>query len=360
MDSASASLIYELLRSDTAAELDRVKRVKVTQPDSDSPDHEAALNSWKREIDHFESRPQEFIAALERANTAEDPEPDNVSADGDDADEGNGLDGYHLFDDDTTSESSVDQLAEAFTTDSDGEVSLVSRSSSLTLLSTTPSLSDSETDVPASNQQECVACMEPLPAENMLECPCSHHYCNNCIENFVQAALADISIFPPQCCSNPIPWSTIKPALTDSMAQKFEERLAEMNKPPPVPQTICSDKRCLAPIPADKVHDHVGVCPKCKRSTCTFCGNESHAGDCNNKKEWEKLEKTAKRRKWKMCPTCKAFVERTYGCNHIRYSYLRYRIHGVRIGTDKGSLLSCVCNSMWCYACGKVDCRCQY
>ncbi|KAJ6005963.1 hypothetical protein N7451_003907 [Penicillium sp. IBT 35674x] len=47
MDSASASLIYELLRSDAAAELDRVKRVKVTQPDSDSPDHEAAIKSWK-------------------------------------------------------------------------------------------------------------------------------------------------------------------------------------------------------------------------------------------------------------------------------------------------------------------------
>ncbi|KAJ5802873.1 uncharacterized protein N7503_005323 [Penicillium pulvis] len=319
MDSASASLIYELLRSDTAAELDRVKRVKVTQPDLDSPDHEAALESWKREIDHFDSRPQEFIAALERINIVQDPEPDDVSADGDHADEGNGVDSYYLFDDDTSSESSADQSAEAVTTDSDGEVSLVSRSSSLSLLSATPSLSDLETDVPASNQQECIACMEALPAEDMSKCPCSHYYCNSCIESFVEATLADISLFPPKCCGTPIPWSTIKPALRDSMVKKFEERLAEVNKPPPpVPQTICSDKRCLTPIPADRVHDHVGICPKCKCSTCTFCGNESHPGDCNNKKEWKKLEITAKQRKWKMCPTCKAFVERTYGCNHIR------------------------------------------
>lgn len=319
MDSASASLIYELLRSDTATELDRVKRVKVTQPDSNSPDHEAALKSWKREIDHFESRPQEFIAALERANTVEESEPNNASDDDDHDDDESGLDGDSLVGDDSSSESSVDQLAEAFVSDSDDEVSMVSRSSSLSLISTTPSLADSETDAPASKLQECIACMEPLPAQNMIECPCSHYYCNGCIETFVEATLADISIFPPKCCNRPIPWPTIKPAIKNTMAQKFEERLTEVNKSSPwASQTICSDKRCLTPIPADKVHDHVGICPKCKRSTCTFCGNESHAGDCNNKKDWEMLERTAKQKKWMMCPNCKAFVERTYGCNHIR------------------------------------------
>lgn len=322
MDSASASLIYELLRSDTAAELDRVKRVKITQPDSDSPDHEVALKSWEREIDRFQSRPQDFIAVLERANMVDESEPDHASDDDDHDDDEKGLNG-----DDSSSEPSIDDLNPfdyrnpSFM--DDDPLSTISRSSSLSLLSRTPSLSNSETDAPASNLQGCIACMEALPAQDMIKCPCSHYYCNSCIDTFVEASLADISIFPPKCCSTPIPWPTIKPVIEDALSQKFEERLAEVkNSPPPVPQTICSDTRCLAPIPADKVRDHVGICPKCKRSTCTFCGNESHAGDCNNKKHWKMLERTAKQEKWKMCPNCKAFVERTCGCNHIRYAYL--------------------------------------
>ncbi|KAJ6102690.1 hypothetical protein N7486_005117 [Penicillium sp. IBT 16267x] len=315
MDSASASLIYELLKSDTAAELDRVKRVKVTQPDSDSPYHEAALKSWKREIDLFQSRPQELIAALERANTVENPEPGSVAS--------------HDGDHDPDDEDEDDDNDDGVDGNGDDEMSMVSSTSSLSLLSATPSLPDSETDAPSSNLPGCIACMEHLPAENIIECPCSHYYCHDCIGMFVEAALADISIFPPRCCSTPIPWPTMKASLDNAMAQKFEERLAEVNRPaPPVPQVICFGKRCLAPIPARKVQDHVGICSKCKRRTCAFCGEESHAGDCNNKKDWERLEATAKRKKWKMCPNCKAFVSRTDGCNHIRYTWFDSRNFG--------------------------------
>ncbi|KAJ5636093.1 uncharacterized protein N7484_009406 [Penicillium longicatenatum] len=328
MDSASASLIYEILKRDIAAELDRIKRVKVTQPDLDSPDHEAALKSWEREIDHFETRPREFIAALERANTIEYPQPGNVfdgNHDGDSVDDNDdhndvGDSVSTDFSEESEGDSEVDQLIETFVTDSDDEVSIVSRSSTLTLLSATPSLPYSGTDAPTSDLHRCIACTESLPDRDMIKCQCPHYYCNSCIQIFVEAALADISIFPPKCCSTPIPWPTIKPALKGTMAQRFEERLAEVNKSAlPVPQIICSNKHCLALIPADKVQDHVGICSKCKQSTCTFCEKASHAGDCNNKKDWNKLQSTAKQNKWMMCPNCKAFVSRTYGCNHMKY-----------------------------------------
>ncbi|KAJ5653934.1 hypothetical protein N7490_000937 [Penicillium lividum] len=305
MDSASANLIYELMKSDTAAELDRIKRVKVTQPDLDLPDREAALKSWKREIDHFLLRPQEFVAAFERANDAEDSEPETV-ADGDSDDESSPA---------SESESGADHV-----TNSDDEASIVSHSSSLSSLSATPSLDelDHERETLAPGYKGCVACLETLWMEDMTECPCSHFFCDICMGNFVEASLADISIFPPKCCDKPIPWPTIKPALGLELVRRFEETVAEMNKPPPQPQLICSNARCSKPIPAKQIQDHVGACPKCKHHTCTFCGEEFHAGDCRNKKDWKKLEVIAKKNEWRMCPKCKAFVERTSGCNHIR------------------------------------------
>ncbi|KAJ5745982.1 hypothetical protein N7520_011164 [Penicillium odoratum] len=134
MDSASANLIYELMKSDTAAELDRIKRIKVTQPNLDLPDREAALNSWKREINHFLLRPQEFIAAFERADNAEDSEPETV-ADGDSDDESSPAGG---------SESGADHLS-----NSDDEASIVSLSSSLSSLSAAPSLDELDREIEA-------------------------------------------------------------------------------------------------------------------------------------------------------------------------------------------------------------------
>ncbi|KAJ5939087.1 hypothetical protein N7466_002221 [Penicillium verhagenii] len=355
MDSASASLIYSLLKDDTAAELARIKRTKVTHPDTDSTDHEAALESWKNELERFQSQPLHFITEIGRGNTVvEDHQVERVTDEDEDSSDDNDNQGSEevlprlantsvaveeesgveriTADDDEDSDDDRDsetdsnpslesengasdvELEEVSVTGSQDMASIISRSPSLSSLSSTPSPpTDYEDILP---RERCLACMEYLHTEDLIQCPCNHYYCEGCLSDFVKATLSDASIFPPKCCDEPIPFPIVKPVLSKAVVRKYENRVKEIETPP----SICFRTECAKPIQAKNINDHIGYCTKCKRRTCTFCGKEAHFGDCNNKKEWDAVRVMAKKQKWKVCPTCKVYVARASGCNHIRYT----------------------------------------
>ncbi|GJT15577.1 putative reverse transcriptase domain-containing protein [Tanacetum coccineum] len=78
-------------------------------------------------------------------------------------------------------------------------------------------------------------------------------------------------------------------------------------------------------------------CPVCKRSSCALCRVPWHSEfSCkefrklNTKKKGKEYDKMAtalaKKNNWMKCPKCKFFVEKTFGCRHIRCRYIhRYK-----------------------------------
>ncbi|KAJ5945733.1 E3 ubiquitin-protein ligase [Penicillium verhagenii] len=338
MDSASASLIYSLLQDDTAAELARIKRTKVTHPDYDSTDHEAAVESWQSELERFRSQPLLFIAEIGRGNTVvedhqveretendedssddndnpeleeiipglgalipveEESEVESITADDDedsddDRDAASETDSNHSLENENGA--SDFEPEEASVTGSQDKASIISCSPSLSSLSSTPSPpTDYEDMLP---RERCLACLEYLYTEDLIQCPCDHYYCAGCMSDFVKATLSDTSIFPPKCCDKLIPFPTIKPSLSKVVVRKYEDRLKEMEAPP----SICFNTECAKPIRAKNINDHIGFCTQCTRRTCTFCGKEAHFGDCKNKKEWDALQGMAKKKKMEGVP----------------------------------------------------------
>lgn len=55
--------------------------------------------------------------------------------------------------------------------------------------------------------RECVICAEPDSEEEpLLELPCFHHWAcrDGCIADYFEKATSNESLYPPQCCDEPI------------------------------------------------------------------------------------------------------------------------------------------------------------
>ncbi|KJZ70608.1 hypothetical protein HIM_09996 [Hirsutella minnesotensis 3608] len=53
--------------------------------------------------------------------------------------------------------------------------------------------------------EACIICGDEHVSSSQAKAPCSHNYCGECINSLFQSATVDESLFPPRCCSIPIP-----------------------------------------------------------------------------------------------------------------------------------------------------------
>ena len=81
----------------------------------------------------------------------------------------------------------------------------------------------------------------------------------------------------------------------------------------------CSIPTCSAFIPRDQQEDGTGTCPKCKTLICVSCGSISHNGTCQVGEDFTLLLEKAGETGWQSCKACFRMVERSAGCNKIRY-----------------------------------------
>lgn len=87
------------------------------------------------------------------------------------------------------------------------------------------------------------------------------------------------------------------------------------------------------------------LCPVCKKRYCFACRVPFHSGQTckeyqiNNKhsKDDDKFLNLVKSRKFKQCPQCKYWIEKTQGCNSM----------------------ACRCGIVFCYGCGGSPCKCR-
>ncbi|KAJ9559939.1 hypothetical protein OSB04_005099 [Centaurea solstitialis] len=159
---------------------------------------------------------------------------------------------------------------------------------------------------------------------------CTHLFCLDCIgshvaakikENIIQVKCPDPNckaLIGPEICRSIVPKEVLErweDSLCESLilgSQKF----------------YCPFKDCSAMLVNDGGETVTSSeCPNCNRLFCAQCKVVWHSGmDCRmfqSLKEGERdpedimLMDLAKNNKWRRCPSCKFYVEKTQGCLHI-------------------------------------------
>ncbi|XP_048228344.1 uncharacterized protein LOC8259039 [Ricinus communis] len=200
----------------------------------------------------------------------------------------------------------------------------------------------------------CEICVESKTADESLAIRgCTHAYCTDCMAKYVASKIQENitgiycpvsgcgGLLEPEYCRSILPqevfdrWGNALCEALNLGSQKF----------------YCPFKDCSAML----INDGGEVireseCPHCRRLFCAHCKVPWHSGiDCNkfqtlHKDEREKedimLMKLAENKKWRRCPICRIYVERTEGCRYMK----------------------CRCGTHFCYSCGttKINTQSHY
>lgn len=158
----------------------------------------------------------------------------------------------------------------------------------------------------------CVACNE---RKLVIETPCHHNYCRECVRHLFSDATLDETLFPPRCCRQNIPVSLVRYFLGSILTARFERKAIEFGT---VDKTYCSDPVCAAFIEPYHIQGSTGSCPGegCETRTCILCKGTAHDGDCPSRDEFNETLSLAREAGWQRC-RCQNVVELGLGCNHI-------------------------------------------
>ena len=167
----------------------------------------------------------------------------------------------------------------------------------------------------------CVACGDEKEFFEVARVPCKngHEYCRECLAQLFQLSMTDETLFPPRCCSEPIPLQRVRFFLPSVLAKEFEAKEPELRTKN---RTYCHDRICATFIPIHAIENDVASCPRCERTTCTMCKQPSHSGDCPQDTALQQLLDTANAAQWQRCYQCTRIVELDHGCNHMTYVLL--------------------------------------
>ncbi|KAI0102168.1 hypothetical protein GGR51DRAFT_550629 [Nemania sp. FL0031] len=192
--------------------------------------------------------------------------------------------------------------------------------------------SASQTTSIQGREVECVSCLDDFDPKDTVKAPC-HHYCKPCFQRLIALACQNEQQWPPKCCLNDIPESTITDNVDSAQQERYRERAEEWNIPI-ADRIYCSHRNCSLFIPPTQISVNNKAIATCARGhyTCTICRNAKHKGvDCPQDKEVAKMVEIAQEEGWRRCYQCKRFVEHAAACRHM----------------------TCICGAEFCYLCGK-------
>ncbi|KFK32508.1 hypothetical protein AALP_AA6G251700 [Arabis alpina] len=193
---------------------------------------------------------------------------------------------------------------------------------------------------------DCEICVESKPVtESFRISGCSHSYCNDCVSKYIASKLQD-NILSIECpvsgCSGHLEPDQCRLILPPQVFDRWGDALCEAvvmrSKRFYCPYKDCSALVFLDEAEQDKMRE--SECPHCNRMVCVACGTKWHPEvTCEefqklaeNERERDDilLKKMAESKKWRRCPSCKFYIERSQGCLYIK----------------------CRCGLAFCYNCG--------
>ncbi|KAB8267552.1 hypothetical protein BDV30DRAFT_219869 [Aspergillus minisclerotigenes] len=170
------------------------------------------------------------------------------------------------------------------------------------------------------HKETCVSCLESMPADELVNLPCQHKYCNTCIRRMAATSMTDEQLFPPRCCSRKIPSETVLPLLSPKERGSFVSKATEYATPV-ADRWYCPASTCGKWIPPTAVNSEkiqTQICPYCSTRICSGCRGISHRSrDCSSDADLSAVLEVARLQRWQRCFNCGAVVELIFGCDHI-------------------------------------------
>ncbi|GJV15285.1 receptor protein-tyrosine kinase CEPR1-like protein [Tanacetum coccineum] len=182
-------------------------------------------------------------------------------------------------------------------------------------------------------RQMCRICLEKREYWQMFtNTTCSHSFCYDCTRKHattkIQEKISTITC-PELNCKSVLDFNSLRLIVPKHILIKWDQVLCESS----ILEShkfYCPFADCSALLINDDSTITQNNCPVCKRSICAVCHVPWHSeftckkfGKLNTankkgKKDNEQLAMAlAKKNKWKKCPNCKFYVEKTEGCVHI-------------------------------------------
>ncbi|XP_045821853.1 E3 ubiquitin-protein ligase RSL1-like [Trifolium pratense] len=181
----------------------------------------------------------------------------------------------------------------------------------------------------------CGICMEAKSNEEMFENRnCSHSFCEDCVGLYLAAKIQEnismVKCPDPKCNGILEPHNCIS-IIPKDVFDRWGNALCE-NMVIGSQKFYCPFNDCSAMLMNDEVEAvTVAECPHCHRLFCAQCKVSWHAGvDC---REFQSLKdgergredlmamELAKNKRWKRCPKCSYYVEKSDGCTRISCRY---------------------------------------
>jgi hypothetical protein len=159
----------------------------------------------------------------------------------------------------------------------------------------------------------CVACSQEHFFFDIMNVPCGHDYCRNCMDTVFTTAMQDEQFFPPRCCKREITLKEAQMYLTAGTIKDFPAKEDEYNTKD---RTYCVE--CSRFISKEYIQNDNARCPDCDTETCTMCKQLQHTGqDCPQDMALQDLLEMADEQGWQRCYDCKRIVELDHGCFHM-------------------------------------------
>ncbi|KAF3012332.1 hypothetical protein E8E14_004272 [Neopestalotiopsis sp. 37M] len=158
-------------------------------------------------------------------------------------------------------------------------------------------------------------------------------YCTECFHRLIKAACENEQQWPPKCCLNPIPETTVRAGIDKDAELRtlYKDRSKEWSVPI-AERIFCSNRDCgvfIQPSHVDRSKD-IARCSS-GHWTCTLCRGPRHGDEpCPQDRELQRTEELAESEGWKRCHRCRALVEHREACQHM----------------------TCRCGAQFCYVCG--------
>jgi hypothetical protein len=159
----------------------------------------------------------------------------------------------------------------------------------------------------------CIACLTTFSEESLIQCPCEHTYCDQCLAEHFKASIQSLA-FPPSCCGQIIPLELAGPHLNIRLLASYNTKKAAIENPG---VTHCALLSCQARIAPENISNGRATCT-CKTITCVMCKFVAHGDACPEDTDRAALLSIAVAEGLRACYRCGELYERIHGCNHMK------------------------------------------